>query len=82
MVSGIALGGIFTTAGSFFQKMYKLNMSKMTLQMCHKRDIFLRNVRKQNVSPLDSRNIFAHEISTQSAAQDQLSAFKRNDLVT
>lgn len=50
-------------------------MSKMTLQMCHKRDIFLRNRRKQNVSPLDSRNIFAHEISTQSAAQDQVIYF-------
>lgn len=47
----------------------------MILQMSHER-YFLRNMRKQNVSPLDSGNIFAHEISTPAAArQDQLSAF-------
>lgn len=50
-------------------------MSKITLQMCHKRHILLRNMRKDNISSLDSRNIFAHEILTQSVAQDQLPAF-------
>lgn len=40
MVSWIALGGILSITGSFFQIMYTLNMLKMTLQMCHERDIF------------------------------------------